>query len=620
MDLIATMLAGMRQEMAVDREAQAQTAREQAQRVDDQVRHLEDMLQSSVASLKAETQQYTDQACNSVRNELLDKVQTLEGEDQGLKEEVRTEKQRRELATARAEEQAALRVLAGTAGVVDLLGPALGPWQEPSARGPRSVVSEPVAPSGGWGAIGTPPLSPAGGRLGLSQPALLPSSPILSPFPGRPASCPHESRSPLLSPSVSRRLVKCKLAEYDGKVAWESYVAQFEMLASAQGWSEAEKALQLTTALRGPVVEVVGHLPPAQRAYYGSVAEALRHRLGHHHQAEVYRARLKKRTREQGETLSQLAQDVESYPAAPEEIIVVVARDSFIDALDDQQLQIYVKQAHPGDLQVALVRALEFEAFLKTTSGQGAAAQPRRDLRGRKEKLKGPVDVRIGVGSAVERLPVYVADLDEPCLLGLYYLTQSKACVPAGAKLGTCEEVERPEEVSGSAEVVAVRPLPDFLEYLAHRSAANLPEAQTEKVRHTLAQYADVFSRGDMYLGRTGLVKHSINTGSSSPIKSPPRRIAPARREEMQRTVNELAAQGVIERSDSPWSSAVFLVKKKDSTQRFCVDYRALNDLTAKDSYSLPRIDDTLDALVGPRWFSTLDLKSGYHQVEMAEA
>ncbi|KAK8400958.1 hypothetical protein O3P69_002622 [Scylla paramamosain] len=126
-------------------------------------------------------------------------------------------------------------------------------------------------------------------------------------------------------------------------------------------------------------------------------------------------------------------------------------------------------------------------------------------------QLKGPVDVRIGVGSAVERLPVYVADLDEPCLLGLDYLTQSKACVdlgrklvrmvanlsdearkvPAGAKLGTCEEVERPEETSGRAEVAAVRPLPDFLEDLAHRSAGNLTEAQTEKVLASAAEGDD---------------------------------------------------------------------------------------------------------------------------------
>ncbi len=81
--------------------------------------------------------------------------------------------------------------------------------------------------------------------------------------------------------------------------------------------------------------------------------------------------------------------------------------------------------------------------------------------------------------------------------------------------------------------MAAVRPLPDFLEDLAHRSAANLMEAQMEKVRHTLAQYVDIFSRGDMDLGCTGLAKHSINTGSSAPITSLPRCIAPARREEM---------------------------------------------------------------------------------------
>ncbi len=117
--------------------------------------------------------------------------------------------------------------------------------------------------------------------------------------------------------------------EYDRKVAWEAYVAQFEMLASAQGWSEAEKALQLATALRGPAVEVLGHLPPAQHACYGSVGEVLQRCFGHHHQAEVYQACLKKRTREQGEMLSQVAQDMEalvrSYPAALEEMILVLA-------------------------------------------------------------------------------------------------------------------------------------------------------------------------------------------------------------------------------------------------------------------------------------------------------
>lgn len=161
----------------------------------------------------------------------MEKVQTLEGEVQGLREEVKAERQLH---------QEASRVLASNARVADLLGSTWGPWQGPP--GPRSVVSEPVAAAGGWGAIGTAPLGPAGGRPGLAQAASsLPPSPPPSPF--RPAHSPRELRSPSHGPSVSRRSGRCKQAEYDGKVAWEAYVAQFEMLEAIQGWGEAEKAL-----------------------------------------------------------------------------------------------------------------------------------------------------------------------------------------------------------------------------------------------------------------------------------------------------------------------------------------------------------------------------------------
>jgi len=79
-----------------------------------------------------------------------------------------------------------------------------------------------------------------------------------------------------------------------------------------------------------------------------------------------------------------------------------------------------------------------------------------------------------------------------------------------------------------------------------------------------------------------------------------------------------MLTKGIISPSESPWASPIVLVNKKDGTTRFCVDYRKVNSVKHKDAYPLPRVDDTLDILSGSNWFSTIDLKSGYWQVEMA--
>ena len=87
----------------------------------------------------------------------------------------------------------------------------------------------------------------------------------------------------------------------------------------------------------------------------------------------------------------------------------------------------------------------------------------------------------------------------------------------------------------------------------------------------------------------------------------------------MKELLENMLSRDVIQPSNSPCASPIVVVRKKDGSARFCVDYRKLNSITHKDTYPLPRIDDTLDTLAGSKWFSTLDLVSGYWQVEVAE-
>ena len=141
-----------------------------------------------------------------------------------------------------------------------------------------------------------------------------------------------------------------------------------------------------------------------------------------------------------------------------------------------------------------------------------------------------------------------------------------------------------------------------------------------EKVMGLVKQNVDLFAQNDCELGHTKTVTMKIDTGDHKPIKLRPYRAPLNKRDIIDKSVAEMEKAGVIRRSRSPWSFPLVLVKKKDDPNpRMCVDYRQLNKIIKQNSFPLPRIDDILDKIGKSKYFSTLDLKSGYWQVLVDE-
>ena len=143
--------------------------------------------------------------------------------------------------------------------------------------------------------------------------------------------------------------------------------------------------------------------------------------------------------------------------------------------------------------------------------------------------------------------------------------------------------------------------------------------AQVEKLDELLRMNAGAFAQDDNDLGYTDMIRHSIRTSAETPIALPFRRIPPTQYQEVKEHIRMLLGQGVIKESHSAWTSPIVLVRKKDGSLRMCVDYRQLNAKTHRDAFPLPRIDESFDAMKGAKWFTTLDLASGHHQIAMDE-
>ena len=135
-------------------------------------------------------------------------------------------------------------------------------------------------------------------------------------------------------------------------------------------------------------------------------------------------------------------------------------------------------------------------------------------------------------------------------------------------------------------------------------------------LKFLLTKHKSVMSAGPD-ISRTNLIYHKIELDRSEPIRQGLRRVPHEQIRILKTEVDKLQKINAIEPSTSPFASPTILVKNKDGTMRFCIDYRQINSVTKTDAHPLPRIEDIFDTLSGSKFFSTLDLAMGYHQVEV---
>ena len=231
---------------------------------------------------------------------------------------------------------------------------------------------------------------------------------------------------------------------------------------------------------------------------------------------------------------------------------------------------------------------------LITVQSNGRAFIPLQNIQGMSVKLdKG---VQLGVASLCEipRQDEPVRETEPKQGKGV---PRSSTCASVKALVNSPERYERLQRVL------------DFPD--------QLNSCEAEKLKGLLRKSTDVFALDDNELGCTDVVCHTIDTGDNPPVKQPPYRAPMIYREKIAEMVTEMQERGIVQPSTSPWASPVVLVPKKDGSLRFCVDFRKLNSMTKKDVYPLPRVDDILDTLGNAKYFTTLDLASGYWQVPL---
>ena len=179
---------------------------------------------------------------------------------------------------------------------------------------------------------------------------------------------------------------------------------------------------------------------------------------------------------------------------------------------------------------------------------------------------------------------------------------------------GNCQNLDVPPSTVNDGNIA----MPEHLRQLFENSTIDLNKKEKSEVASLLSDYADIFAKTDFDLEKFDALQLHVDTEGAKPIRQPARRTPIGFMQEEEEYLQKLLDAGIVVPSKSSWASPVVLVQKKDGSVHWCVDYRKLNQVSVKDAYPIPKIDQCLDTLSGSSLFSTLDLMWGYHQIEVA--
>ena len=171
-----------------------------------------------------------------------------------------------------------------------------------------------------------------------------------------------------------------KVAVYDGKTSWKDYLVQFELAAQANGWNKPTRAIRLACNLRGSAQALLSDLTPEIRQNYDQLVTTLTERFEPQNQCEIYKSQLKQRIRKRDEGLPELAQDIKrltrmAYPSAFLDLRDTLSKDSFIEALNDAEMELFICQKEPATIDDAVRLALKYEAFTQGRRKRIASAK-----------------------------------------------------------------------------------------------------------------------------------------------------------------------------------------------------------------------------------------------------